>query len=111
MPLDDHEQKILAEIERQLSEEDPELVRKVQNISKSSPLQVRLALVGVVAGLAVVIFFFAQNTLLALVGFGILVGSATVLVPAVRDRFATEIETKVDDGGDDIGRQNPFRRQ
>lgn len=111
MPLDDHEQKILAEIERQLSEEDPDLVRKVQNIAKPSPTRTRLALLGVVAGLAIVIFFFADNTLFALVGFGILVASATVLVPAVRDRFIAEVETKVDDGGDDIGRQNPFRRQ
>lgn len=111
MPLDDHEQKILAEIERQLSAEDPGLVRKVQNIAKPSATRTRWALLGVVAGLAIVIFFFADNTLLALVGFGILVGSATVLVPAIRDRFKVELETKVDDGGDDIGRQNPFRRQ
>jgi hypothetical protein len=111
MPLDDHEQKILAEIERQLSAEDPDLVRKVQNIAKPSQARARLALIGVVVGLAVVIFFFADNTLFALVGFGILVGSATVLVPAVRSLFARDAETKVDDGGDDIGRQNPFRRQ
>lgn len=111
MPLDDHEQKILAEIERQLSEEDPDLVRKVQNITKPSQARIRLALVGVVAGLAIVIFFFANNTLLALGGFGILVASATVLVPAIRDRFTVDVEAKVDDSGDDIGRQNPFRRQ
>lgn len=111
MPLDDHEQKILAEIERQLSEEDPDLVRKVQSINRPSAMRTRFAVFGVVAGLAIVIFFFAGNTLLALLGFGLLVGSATVLVPAIRDRFTVTPEARVDGGRDDIGRENPFRRQ
>jgi hypothetical protein len=111
MPLDDHEQKILAEIERQLTEEDPDLVRAVQSIHKPSASRARLAAIGAITGLAIVVLFFADNTLLALVGFGLLVGSATVLAPAVRDRFAPTGEERVDDGGDDVGRENPFRRQ
>ncbi|REK12366.1 MAG: DUF3040 domain-containing protein [Actinobacteria bacterium] len=87
MPLDDREQKILAEIERQFYEEDPELARAVQNIDKSSAIKVRLAVLGALVGLAVVLVFFAQNTILALVGFALLVASATVLVPVIRERL------------------------
>ena len=76
MALDDHEQKILAEIERQFYEEDPELARAVRQIAKPSRVGVRLAMLGVVAGLAIVIAFFASNTVVAFLGFGLLVGSA-----------------------------------
>ena len=37
MPLDDHEQKILAEIERQFYEEDPELARAVIQSANTEP--------------------------------------------------------------------------
>lgn len=87
MPLDDREQKILAEIERQFYEEDPELARAVENIDKTPATRVRLAALGALVGLAVILFFFAQNTVLALVGFALLVVSATVLVPVIRDRL------------------------
>jgi hypothetical protein len=87
MPLDDREQKILAEIERQFYEEDPELARAVENIDHTPAIKVRLAVIGAVVGLATILFFFAQNTVLALVGFALLVASATVLVPVVRERL------------------------
>lgn len=87
MPLDDREQKILAEIERQFYEEDPELAHAVDRINRPSQLRLRLAIVGVLGGLGVVLFFFATNTILALVGFAILIGSAMVLVPEVRRRL------------------------
>ena len=86
MGLNDNEEKILAEIERQFYDEDPELARAVKNIEKPSRVDVRLALLGVVAGLAVVIGFFATNTIVALLGFALLVGSATALVTGLRAR-------------------------
>jgi hypothetical protein len=42
--------------------------------------------VGVVAGLAIVIGFFASNTIVAFVGFALLVASATSLVSSLRSR-------------------------
>lgn len=86
MPLDDHEQKILAEIERQFYEEDPELARAVRDISRPSRLGTRLAVLGVIAGLAIVIAFFATNTVVAFLGFALLVASATVVVTGLRAR-------------------------
>ena len=86
MGLNDNEEKILAEIERQFYEEDPELARAVRNIEKPSRVGVRLALLGVVVGLAVVIGFFASYTVVAFLGFALLVGSATSLVTSLRAR-------------------------
>ncbi len=90
MPLDDREQKILEEIERQFYEEDPELARAVEKISRPSATRVRLAALGAILGLTVILVFFAQNTVLALVGFAVLVASITVLVPAIRERVTPE---------------------
>ena len=80
MSLDDQEQKILAEIERQFYEEDPELARAVKDIRRPTRISFRLALIGVVSGLAVVIGFFTTNIIAAFLGFGLLLGSATALV-------------------------------
>jgi len=84
MPLDDHEQKILAEIERQFYEEDPELARAVKRIDRPSRTRLRLAALGVIAGLVTILVFFATNTVIALIGFAILVFSATVLAPEIK---------------------------
>ncbi|MEX0797084.1 MAG: DUF3040 domain-containing protein [Acidimicrobiia bacterium] len=91
MPLDDREQKILAEIERQFYEEDPELARAVQNIDRTPMVKVRLAILGAVVGLTVILFFFAQNNgiIFALVGFAVLIASVSVLVPVLRERLVS----------------------
>lgn len=85
MPLDDKEQKILAEIERQFYEEDPELARAVKKIEKPTRIGVRLSLLGVIVGLAIVIAY-VSTTWVAAIGFAILVASATALVNALRVR-------------------------
>ncbi len=110
MALDDHEQKILAEIERQFYEEDPELARAVRQISRPSRVGVRLAMLGMVAGLAIVIGFFASNTLVAFLGFALLVGSAATLVTGLRSRAwrSSHDEPQGEEPGSDW--QDPFRR-
>lgn len=85
MPLDDKEQRILAEIERQFYEEDPELARAVEKIERPARFGVRLSLVGVVIGLAIVIAY-VSITPIAVAGFALLVASATALVNALRIR-------------------------
>jgi hypothetical protein len=97
MPLDDHEQKILAEIERQFYEEDPELARAVRDISRPSRVGIRLAVLGVIAGLAIVIGFFTTRTLVAILGFALLVVSATALVTGIRARGWQATEAEPDD--------------
>ncbi|HEX6222473.1 MAG TPA: DUF3040 domain-containing protein [Acidimicrobiia bacterium] len=85
MPLDDKEQRILAEIERQFYEEDPELARAVRKIERPSRIGARLSLVGVIAGLAIIIAYIGILWV-AVVGFVLLVASATSLVNALRLR-------------------------
>ena len=98
MSLDDQEQKILAEIERQFYEEDPELARAVKDIRRPTRISLRLALIGVMSGLAVVIGFFTTNIIAAFLGFALLLGSATALVPALKagawGRDTSESETE-----------------
>jgi hypothetical protein len=85
MPLDDKEQRILAEIERQFYAEDPELARAVEKIERPARIGVRLAVVGVLAGLAIIIVY-VNITWVAVIGFALLVASATALVNALRLR-------------------------
>lgn len=85
MPLDDKEQRILAEIERQFYQEDPELARAVRQIEKPARVGAKLSLLGVIVGLAVVIAYVSY-TWVAVLGFGLLVASATSLVNALRMR-------------------------
>jgi Protein of unknown function (DUF3040) len=110
MALDDHEQKILAEIERQFYEEDPELARAVRQIAKPSRIGVRLSMLGVVAGLAIVIGFFATNTLVAFLGFALLVGSAAALVAGLRSRAWRSSVSEPQGEEPGSGWQDPFRR-
>jgi hypothetical protein len=44
---------------------------------------------GAILGLAVILVFFAQNIVFALVGFAVFVASITVLVPVIRERLVT----------------------
>ena len=85
MPLDDKERRILAEIERQFYEEDPQLARAVERIEKPARVGARLSVLGIIAGLAIVIAY-VSSTWIAVVGFVLLVASATSLVNALRLR-------------------------
>ena len=80
MPLNDHEQKILDEIEAQFYRQDPKLADRVRTASVgffSGATTVR-AVIGFVIGLAITAFFFPQDsgTPLAALGFVIMVLSA-----------------------------------
>ena len=99
MPLDDNEQRILAEIERQFYEEDPELARAVRDIQRPSRLGIRLAILGIVVGLVVVVAFFTANTLIAFSGFAVVVASATVLVTGLRGNAS---EDQSSDASEDL---------
>lgn len=107
MPLDDHEQRILAEIERHLYEDDPELADAVRKIDRSRRLGLRLPLVGLAIGVLIILVSFTSNTLVALAGFALMVVSATGLVHALRSR----VEGETGASGDDLlGRLRNLRR-
>ena len=87
MPLDDHEQRILDEIERQFYEQDPDLAHAVRNIDRSGRFGVRYPLVGLVVGMIVVLASFTSSTPIAIVGFVVMVTSATALAYGIRNRI------------------------
>ena len=96
MPLDDNEQKILEEIERQFYDEDPELARAVERVERPSRVGIRLSLLGVLVGLVIVVAY-VSIIWVALLGFALLLASATSLVGAVRASGWSVPQRKVDE--------------
>jgi uncharacterized membrane-anchored protein len=88
MPLDDREQRILEEIERQFYADDPKLAETVRDarIASASAGRARWAALGLLAGLGLMVGFFTRVTLVALLGFGIMVLSAATLVSIAKHR-------------------------
>ena len=95
MPLDDHEQQILDEIERQFYEEDPDLAHAVRNIDRTTRFGVRLPAIGTLAGMAIMLLFFTINTVVALTGFVLTVVAATALVQGISARSGATQELEV----------------
>ncbi len=80
MPLSEHEQRILEEIERRLAEEDPKLVEQVGRTDLYSHLsrRIRLAALAFLAGL-VLLLLFVVNPWIGAVGFVVMVLSALLI--------------------------------
>ena len=73
MPLSEHEQRILANIERRLLEEDPKFAQQVGRSLQSRLIRrMRLAACGFVLGLIILIVGFAQYVALGVAGFVIM---------------------------------------
>lgn len=88
MPLDDREQRILEEIERQFYEEDPKLAETVRSatLASLSGKHMKWALLGLVVGAALMLGFFTRNTLVALIGFALMVIAVVGIVAIARRR-------------------------
>lgn len=91
MPLNEHEQKILDEIEKRFYEEDPGFASAVRSITPRAKfaLPPRLAVVLAVVGVALLPAVFLQEWygyVAAVVGFALMVWSATALVQEFRGR-------------------------
>lgn len=112
MPLNEQEQKILDEIERQFRAEDPDLVRKATSLpfARLAMGNVRLLAAGIVVGLVLMLATFSFNTIVALVGFVVMVVSATGLVQVFRG--APSGSKQHQEGGvvDAMKNRWPFRR-
>ena len=80
MPLSDHEQRILEEIERRLAEEDPRLVEQVGRTDLYTHLarRIRLAALAFVLGF-VLLLLFVVSPWVAAAGFVVMVLSALVI--------------------------------
>jgi hypothetical protein len=80
MPLNDHEQKILDEIERRLAEEDPKLVEQVGRTDLYTHLarRIRIAAFTFLLGF-IALLLFAVSLAVAAVGFVTMVLSALLI--------------------------------
>lgn len=86
MPLSEHEQKILDEIEKSLSDEDPRFAqeRRPQQRSHRHAARARLGAGMFVAGFALLIVFFLSRFLfVGLVAFGAMVTGIVLLASPV----------------------------
>ena len=87
MPLSEHEQRLLDEIEQALYAEDPKFASSVRSARPRNRARTMLALsvVGVLLGLAVVLVGLTANLiLLGVLGFVLIVGSCVVAASALR---------------------------
>ena len=86
MALDDREQKILEEIERNLYAEDPKLAQTVARADLSVRIKRRrlLAGIGFFVGLAIMLGTFTRFSYLAGLGFILMVASAATIAATMR---------------------------
>ncbi|SHG61107.1 Protein of unknown function [Jatrophihabitans endophyticus] len=89
MPLSEHEQKLLDEIEQALYAEDPKFAASVRTARARSRVRrsAVLGAVGVVVGLALVLVGLVSQLIWAsVVGFVLVVGACAFAVQAIRGR-------------------------
>ncbi len=88
MPLNEHEQRILEEIERQFYEDDPKLAETVAGTTLKSVQrrQQRLAIIGFAIGLTIMVAFLPTSTALAVAGFLLMLISAGWISTILRRR-------------------------
>jgi uncharacterized membrane protein len=87
VPLSEHEQRLLEQIEQALYAEDPKFASSVRSARPRSRTRTLLALavVGAIAGLAVVMVGLTKNIIaLGVVGFVLIVVSCVVAASALR---------------------------
>jgi hypothetical protein len=87
VPLSDHEQKILQEIERGLYEEDPSFARDVRDRAPrmAERKRARWGVAAFVAGFASLIAFFLTGAVLVgVIAFGMMVGGIVLIAGSIR---------------------------
>ena len=77
MPLSEHEQRILEEMERRLAEEDPRLADSIAKatVTTHALSRIRWGLAGFLVGF-VLLMLFALSIWVAVAGFVVMLGSA-----------------------------------
>ena len=103
MPLSDHEQRILEEIEKRLREEDPRLAETVAKATVHAHIvrRVRLGIVAFVAGF-VMLMLFMVSIWVALAGFGVMLASALFVYHTIRRMAHDQMEPARLEGGPSV---------
>jgi hypothetical protein len=89
VPLSDHEQRLLDEIEQALYAEDPKFAASVRSARTRSRTRrsALLCVLGVIAGLALVLVGLVTNIIaLSVVGFVLVVGACGYIAQVLRGR-------------------------
>lgn len=92
MPLSEHEQRLLDEIEQALYAEDPKFASAVRSARSRSRFRASLltSMLGIGLGLALVLVGLLTNVIaLSVVGFVLLVAGCAYAVQSVRHRSST----------------------
>jgi hypothetical protein len=86
MPLSEEEQRILQEIEANLTATDPGLVQQVSETTlyRHAARAIKWAVVGFIAGLVLLLFTFTQVLVLGVVGFLVMLACLLVIERNVR---------------------------
>ncbi len=112
MPLNEHEQKILDEIERQMYEEDPKLAHKVARAVRSGNDRWRMRLAAVVFLIGGLVMFasFTVSWIIAGLGFLVMVVSAGWMAHMVSSkREARGVSVSLESLMDRFGRRDQER--
>jgi len=119
VPLNEDEQRILAEIERRFHADDPESARRIGTAGLRDYLvrNCRWATVGLFLGLVILVAAFASSWVLGIFGFLLMLASAIVLIQNIRKISRLRFEQAVRAAGvhslgelfEDLGRR--FRRR
>ena len=76
MPLSEREQRILEQLERDLTTEDPKLATAMKDGPRASFTRVALAIVGIVVGLLLLLVGVAQSqAIIGVVGFAVMLAA------------------------------------
>lgn len=80
MPLSEHEQRILAELEDSLVRQDPAFAERVRSetVYRHAGRYCKWAAVGFVAGVAILVAFYSQSVVVGLLGVAVMFASAVV---------------------------------
>jgi ABC-type bacteriocin/lantibiotic exporter with double-glycine peptidase domain len=100
MPLSEHEQRILEEIERRLAEEDPRLVQSVARATVASHAwrRVRWGLVAFLLGFVMLLLFVA-NMWFAVGGFAVMLGSGLLVYHYLKRMSRDQLRARGEAGG------------
>jgi len=94
MPLSEDEQRILKEIEENLSATDPKLVQQVSDTTlyRHAARVIKWSAFGFVAGLVLMILTFTSTLVLGVVGFAVMLGCALAIEHNLRKLGRAGIE-------------------
>ncbi len=101
MPLNDHEQRILEEIERHLSEEDPDLAEQVGKTDLYSHLagRIRLSAVVLVLGFVAMLALFVAGVVWAAAAAFVVVLLSTAVIYRALGQLGRDQLRALQDGG------------